>query len=362
MKLHNRQIKASFWTDTEMICNFSLEERLFYIGLWQLSDDSGCLENNSQAFKLFLFPLNHTISFDLLTIWVNKLIEHHKLIPYHEKGKRCLYLTNFHRHQTLKNPQAPEVPLPPWITWKVFTSNPRSGRYEITPQDDSTPTSPQEPISTIPQPVSAHSLFDEPPMTNSLEPPSSPLLPEPPPSSDPVLTSIFQIEIEHEREINLEEEPEPEEERGCKGKGETRSALAESGTVIKGERNSFKNVPIQNPTQAILDFYNQEFQGLWKGKLRLTKERECQIKARLKTFTREELTEAIASLRRSSFHCGNNDKEKVYATPEFLFRNDSQVDKWLNEKPRSFKKKRDDVWARYRPGRQTFKELVQGAG
>ena len=74
MKLHNRQIKASFWTDTEMILNFSLEERLFYIGLWQLSDDSGCLENDPYALKLFLFPLNDSVTVETLTTWIDKLI------------------------------------------------------------------------------------------------------------------------------------------------------------------------------------------------------------------------------------------------------------------------------------------------
>jgi hypothetical protein len=84
-----------------------------------------------------------------------------------------------------------------------------------------------------------------------------------------------------------------------------------------------------------MDFYNQEFEGLWKGPLRLTRERERQIKARLKSFTTEELKTAITNLRQSAFHCGNNDKEQVYGTPEYLFKNDSQVDKWLNEKPRT---------------------------
>ena len=84
----------------------------------------------------------------------------------------------------------------------------------------------------------------------------------------------------------------------------------------------------------LLILFNQEFEGLWKGPLRLTKERERQIKARLKSFTVEELKAAITNLRQSTFHCGNNDKERVYGTPEYLFKNDSQVDKWLNEKPR----------------------------
>ena len=82
MKLHNRQIKGSFWTDTDMIRNFSLEERLFYVGLWQLADDSGCLENDPYALKLFLFPLNEDVTIEKLTTWTTKLIEKQKLISY----------------------------------------------------------------------------------------------------------------------------------------------------------------------------------------------------------------------------------------------------------------------------------------
>ena len=75
MKLHNRQIKGSFWTDTEMIRNFSLEERLFYIGLWQLADDSGCLENDPYALKLFLFPLNEDVTIEKLTTWTRACLQ-----------------------------------------------------------------------------------------------------------------------------------------------------------------------------------------------------------------------------------------------------------------------------------------------
>ena len=98
MKLHNRQIKASYWTDTDMIRNFTLEERLFYIGLWQLADDSGCLENDPYAFKLFLFPLNEEVTIENLNDWTTKLIEKQKLISYHTQGKDGLYLANVHQH------------------------------------------------------------------------------------------------------------------------------------------------------------------------------------------------------------------------------------------------------------------------
>jgi len=72
-----------------------------------------------------------------------------------------------------------------------------------------------------------------------------------------------------------------------------------------------------------------------------------QIKARLKSFTVEELKAAITNLRQSTFHCGNNDKERVYGSLEYLFKNDSQVDKWVNEKAQKKFKSRDEVWKEY---------------
>lgn len=88
----------------------------------------------------------------------------------------------------------------------------------------------------------------------------------------------------------------------------------------------------KNEIQEIMNFYNQQFKGLWSKDLKLTKERMDHIKTRLKTFTSEDLKTAIVNLRASPFHCGENDRGQIYATPEFLFRNDSQVDKWLNMK------------------------------
>jgi hypothetical protein len=350
MKLHNRQIKASFWTDTEMIQNFTLEERLFYIGLWQMADDSGCVENDPYAFKLFLFPLNEEVTIETLVTWTKKLIEKQKLTTYQSQGKDGLYLANFHKHQTIKNPQPPEVPLPPWITWKPYKSNPRTGRYEIrAPRDH--------------QDIQ-HSKDTQESQDSFL-------------SSDAFLTPCLQDKYKENLNRNKKE---PEEGRDCQGKGEDLSADAESRSVSKGENkyvkdlkdpivmnpkpntrqinnpksdnnqvhNTKHNIHQSNPVpQTIMDFYNQEFQGLWKGPLRLTRERERQIKARLKSFSVDELKAAITNLRQSPFHCGNNDKERVYGTPEYLLKNDSQVDKWLNEKAKKKFKSRDEVWKEY---------------
>jgi len=374
MKLHNRQIRTTFWTDTDMIRNFTLEERLFYIGLWQLADDSGCVENDPFAFKLFLFPLNEEVTIGTLVSWTQKLIEKQKLISYHTQGKDGLYLANFHKHQTIKNPQPPEVPLPPWISWKPYKSNPRTGRYEIrAPQDHQETQHSQEiqcPHETADDQNLQVSLNHQDPqdlqnLENSSNSNQSFF------ASDTFLTPCLQDQykenLNRNRNRNIKE---PEEGRDCQGKGEDWSADAESCSVSKGENidlKELKDPKIKEPKidtrktkntktkthstnqtpQTIMDFYNQEFEGLWKGPLRLTRERERQIKARLKSFTTEELKTAITNLRQSAFHCGNNDKERVYGTPEYLFKNDSQVDKWLNEKTQKKFKSRDEVWKDY---------------
>ena len=131
MRLHNRQVKAAFWTDTDLIRLLDIPGRMFYQGLWQLADDSGCLEYDTLAFKIQLFPADVDITIEVIEEWVKKLIENKKLIPYEAEGKKCLYLKNFHKHQKLKNCPPPEVPLPPWVTFEPYQSNNRQGKYIV---------------------------------------------------------------------------------------------------------------------------------------------------------------------------------------------------------------------------------------
>lgn len=131
MRLHNRQVKAAFWTDTELIRLLDLPGRMFYEGLWQLADDSGCLEYDILAFKIQLFPADNEITEDTISCWVQKLIDAKKLIPYEACEKKCLFLKNFHKHQVLKNCPLPDVPLPLWITFESYRSNDRQGRYIV---------------------------------------------------------------------------------------------------------------------------------------------------------------------------------------------------------------------------------------
>lgn len=131
MKLHNRQIKAEFWTDAEL--QFELEGlgRLAYLGFIQIADDSGCLEDDIRAFKLLLFPVDVTVTMEHIEGYRDKLVSMGKLIPYVSQGKKCLFLKNFHKHQALRSPSAPTVPLPSWVKWIPSEESRRSGKYIV---------------------------------------------------------------------------------------------------------------------------------------------------------------------------------------------------------------------------------------
>jgi len=277
MRMHNRIIKAAFWTDTELIRHLDRDGRMFYIGLIQLADDSGCLEDDLLAFKIHLYPADLDVDLDFLQRYRDKLIELGKLIPYEADGKKCLYLKNFHKHQSLRSPAPPEVPLPAWITWQPAETPRSAGRYIIgDPYGD--------------RKVTVRSPYGDQP----------------------------EIEIEREKE-KKENIASASDDAGCVVDDRT---VTEKQTKEKNGNNS-------EDAQRVMDEYNRIFAGLWARPLALTADRKRKIQARLKTFTVDELITAMQNIRASPFHCGENDRRQVYATPEFIFRNDGQVDKWL---------------------------------
>ena len=71
---------------------------------------------------------------------------------------------------------------------------------------------------------------------------------------------------------------------------------------------------------------------MFDTKYRPTKERSDKLATRLKTYTLDEVKTAIRNLHSSPYHRGENDKGWK-ADPDFLLRNDSQIDKWLNYRP-----------------------------
>ncbi len=131
MKLHNRQINGDFWSDPDLIYELTREQRMFFIGVTQLAEDSGCLEYDLRSMKILLYPADNDITPDILKEWVEKLVKMEKLIAYEVEGKRYLFVKNFHKHQSLKFMARPEVPLPPWVRWQQKDERERYGKYEV---------------------------------------------------------------------------------------------------------------------------------------------------------------------------------------------------------------------------------------
>ncbi len=115
-RLRNRIRKADYFSDGELL-RWPRDKRTTYSGLWALAEDSGCLEDDPLTWKVLLWPspLDADISVEVLAQWRDELVADGKLIPYEADGKRCLYLRSFHKHELPRNPQRPDLPLPPWL-------------------------------------------------------------------------------------------------------------------------------------------------------------------------------------------------------------------------------------------------------
>ena len=115
-RLRNRIRKADYFTDGELL-RWHRDKRTTYSGLWAIAEDSGCLEDDPFTWKLLIWgsPLDADITVELLTQWRDEMVAAGKLIPYEAEGKPFLYIKTFLQHEHPRNPQRPDLPLPPWV-------------------------------------------------------------------------------------------------------------------------------------------------------------------------------------------------------------------------------------------------------
>lgn len=81
--------------------------------------------------------------------------------------------------------------------------------------------------------------------------------------------------------------------------------------------------------KEIIVFLNK-FNDLFGTTYKPTSGRQDKLKQRMKNYPIENILQACEALSRSKFHTGSNDRGWK-ADPDFLLRNDEQIDKWLNE-------------------------------
>jgi len=106
-----------------------------------------------------------------------------------------------------------------------------------------------------------------------------------------------------------------------------------TGTKKEKPRQIKMGIPqhIKEKIEVVIAHYNNVFADIWDKPLMLTEKRTSAIGARLNKFTVEELCRACNNIRLSPYHVGTDPKNlsgTVYATPDFIFRNDGNTEKW----------------------------------
>ena len=112
-----RMISPEFWDDEE-IGGWSIEARLFYIGLWSFADDEGRLRAHPKLLKSEIFPYDEKIDIGKLKAEVSK-----KVLWYKVDGQEYGYIKNFLKHQRIDRPSKSQLPAPEKEILDKFLTN-----------------------------------------------------------------------------------------------------------------------------------------------------------------------------------------------------------------------------------------------
>lgn len=95
------------------------------------------------------------------------------------------------------------------------------------------------------------------------------------------------------------------------------------------KQNKTKQKQKNNIYADFVKWYNSQF-----GTKHKVDPYRDKLKTRLDSFTIDQLQTAAINMHADPYMTGKNDNGRIYATLEYLLRNDKNVDKWLVQKPR----------------------------
>lgn len=104
-----RTIKPDFWVD-EKIGKLKIQERLLFIGLWNISDDQGCFKCSPAYIKGQLFPYDDDLRIDTLKTWIESLINARLIVPFSFNEEGYYFIRTFDDHQKIDRPSKPKFP------------------------------------------------------------------------------------------------------------------------------------------------------------------------------------------------------------------------------------------------------------
>lgn len=107
-----RSIKPEFWDDADLAEDLTREQRLLYIGLWNLCFDNWTMEYDARQVKKALFGYDADVTPEIVDAWVCHIAETGRIQFFTFEGKTCLYLPKCHEHQRINRPSSSPIPAP----------------------------------------------------------------------------------------------------------------------------------------------------------------------------------------------------------------------------------------------------------
>ncbi len=107
-----RSIKPEFWHDPDMASELSRDQRLLYIGLWNLCFDNWTMEYDPRNVKRELFGYDDDVTPALIDEWVKEIAATGRIEFFEFEGRTCIYLPKCVEHQSVNKPTRSPIPAP----------------------------------------------------------------------------------------------------------------------------------------------------------------------------------------------------------------------------------------------------------
>lgn len=112
-----RNLKPDFWLDRKLARKLSRDERMFYMGLWNQSDEWGRLHGDPNVLKGAIFPYDDDLTVDVIAKMLDRLVAAEVVQQYIVDDDPYLFLPKLDRHQRLEPGKTPsKLPAPPEVS------------------------------------------------------------------------------------------------------------------------------------------------------------------------------------------------------------------------------------------------------
>lgn len=139
---------------------------------------------------------------------------------------------------------------------------------------------------------------------------------------------IYEVPKKRDPETFEVEKPRGPENRTLKGSNTTNNETNTNKEFLSSNKHTTKELVDFEVLEDVITIWN----ALHKTNIRPTQNKLRQLRSRMKTFTLEEIEEAVRNRAKSEWIRGEGASHA--SNWDSLFRNDDQVDKYLNMKPK----------------------------